>query len=329
MKCTNKKQIAVILFSILLVISVTGCQSKESSLSVSYTKLYGNAVNNTASSEKAEGFSSGLCVSSQNIAAANQIDVQDASAGLFAVDQKQVLFAQNIHEKRNPASLTKVMTALLALKYGNLNDTVTVSKNAIITESGAQLCGFLPGDTLTLEQALYGLMMYSGNDAGVIIAEHIGGSLEGFADMMNEEAKSLGAMNTHFVNPHGLTDSEHYTTAYDLYLIFQEAIKYDKFMEIIGTVTYTTQYTDSNGKQKEVTFNTTNAYLKGKQKAPDGVYVLGGKTGTTAAAGSCLILLSKDAEYHPYISVILKAADHSVLYEKMTELIANITQQQS
>ena len=131
----------------------------------------------------------------------------------------QRIYAKNVHERLNPASLTKVMTALCALKYGKLDDILTATENVYVTESGAVKLGVTAGDTMTMEQALYGLMLKSANDVANLVAEHIGGSVEGFVNLMNETAASIGATNTHFTNPHGLTDPEHYTTAYDMYLI--------------------------------------------------------------------------------------------------------------
>ena len=138
--------------------------------------------------------------------------------------------------------------ALVALKYGNLADQVTVTEDAVITEAGATLAGIEPGDVLTLEQLLYGLMLPSGNDAGAAIAVHIAGSVEAFADMMNEEAARIGAVDTHFVNPHGLHDPDHYTTAYDLYLIFHEAMKDATFRKVAGSTAYTASYRDKSGQ---------------------------------------------------------------------------------
>src|SRR5699024_3631243 len=142
------------------------------------------------------------------------------------------LFQKNALQQMNPASTTKIMTALLALKYGNLSDLVTVTDAAVITETGSSMAGILPGDKLTLEQLLYGLMMPYGNDAANAIAVHIAGSVEAFADMMNEEAWRIGATGTHFVNANGLTAEGHYTTAYDLYLMFHEALGYETFRDI-------------------------------------------------------------------------------------------------
>jgi D-alanyl-D-alanine carboxypeptidase len=216
------------------------------------------------------------------------------------------------------------MTALVALKNGSLDQVLTATSNVTITESGAQLCGLKPGDTMTLDQALRILLIYSANDAAMLIAEGIGGSVDNFVEMMNEEAQRLGATNTNFVNPHGLTDLNHYTTAYDLYLIFNEAIKYDTFNEIIRMGSYQTTYYDKDGKAKEFDKTTTNLFVRGDYSAPVNVNVVGGKTGTTSAAGHCLILLSRDENGSSYISVILRSASTDELYNDMIDLLDEI-----
>ena len=122
----------------------------------------------------------------------------------------------------------------------------------------------------------------------------------------------------------GLDNENHYTTAYDLYLICNEAVKYDKFIEIVHTASYNSVYHDKNGNEKTIDLSTTNAYLKGEAVAPDNITVIGGKTGTTNAAGSCLILYSKDQSGNPYISVILQSSDRTTLYQEMTGLLGEI-----
>ena len=229
-----------------------------------------------------------------------------------------------MHERLAPASLTKILTAVVALEYGNLDDVITVTKDVKITESGATLCGLKEGDTLTLNQALHALLIHSANDAANAIAIHLGGSIEGFSNLMNEKAMDIGATNSHFVNPHGLSADDHYTTAYDLYLIFNEAINYELFREIIHMENYSTIYQDSNGNDKEMEFKTTNMFLRGNYNSPDKVTVIGGKTGTTNAAGNCLILLSKDTAGNPYISVILRSKERQLMYEQMIDLLEEI-----
>lgn len=245
------------------------------------------------------------------------------AASIFRVDDGQVFFAKNVHERLYPASLTKVMTGLIALKYGNLEDVVTITEESLMTEAGAKTCDFKVGDKLTLEELLNSTLVYSGNDAAMAIAIHMAGSGEEFARMMNEEAKSLGATNTNFVNPHGLSHEDHYSTAYDLYLIFNEAIKYDNFVSIVNQKSYFVQYTDELGTLKEKTFETTNQYFTTREN-PEEITILGGKTGTTNAAGSCLVLLSKDSLEATYISIILKAEGSDLLYTEMSGLFSQI-----
>ena len=199
----------------------------------------------------ASPFAAALCVAAGDVAAENSPDMsQVEAAALFGLDRKEVLYARNIHERLHPASLTKVLTALVALENGQLGQTLTATDAVNITESGAVLCGLKRGDTMTLDQALRILLVYSANDAAMLIAENIGGSVEHFVEMMNEKAHALGATNSHFTNPHGLTDSDHYTTAYDLYLIFNAAVQYDTFNEIIHMSGYQTVFYDKDGKEK-------------------------------------------------------------------------------
>lgn len=269
-------------------------------------------------------FAADICVTDNDFEK-QRLAIDEAEAGgLFDATSAETVYAKNVHKSLNPASLTKVMTAYIALKYGHLDDTLTASSNVLIKESGAQLLGIKEGDKMTLDQALHALLMYSANDAGVMIAEYLSGSIESFAAVMNDEAKKLGATNTHFTNPHGLTDEAHYTTAYDLYLMMNAAMQFEEFRKIINSTEYKSEYKDREGNPKKIEIGTTNAYLKGDVATPEGVSVIGGKTGTTKAAKSCLILLSNSAEGHTYISVILGSTDHDSLYKNMTTLLDDI-----
>lgn len=328
MKCINR--FCRIRFSciaaLLCVFLLTGCGN------ISYTFPYN--VNSNVSSfnvlagtgtGKADAFASDLCVVTEDQMGDGSVDMTQASAAvLFDVNNREVLYSKNAHERLYPASLTKVMTALVALKNASLDTVLTATDSVKINESGAQLCGLKSGDTMTLDQALHILLMYSANDAAMLIAENVGGSVDHFVEMMNEEAMRLGATNTSFANPHGLSDDNHFTTAYDLYLIFNEAIKYDFFNEIIHMTSYQTTFYDKDGKAKELTVNNTNRFLKGDFNAPENITVIGGKTGTTNAAGHCLILLSRDVNGAPYISVILNSSASDVLYPEMVQLLEQI-----
>lgn len=176
------------------------------------------------------------------------------------------------------ASTTKIMTAVVALEQGNPDDIVTVSNRAANVEGSSMW--LKPGEKIKLESLLYGLMLNSGNDAATAIAEHVGGSVEGFAEMMNKKAAQLGLKDTHFTNPHGLDNEKHYTTAYELGLIACYALKNEKFREIAATKQKTVEGLE-NGLTR--TLNNHNKMLKLYDNA-DGV-----KTGFTKKCGRCLV----------------------------------------
>lgn len=273
----------------------------------------------------ADAFAANLCIVTGDVMP-DTVDMNEASAALLCdMKDKTVLYAKNANERLYPASLTKMMTALVALKYGSLDQRLTATDVVTITESGAQLCGLKPGDTMTMDQALHILLMYSANDVAMMIAENVGGTVAHFVELMNQEALALGATNTHFSNPHGLTAEDHYTTAYDLYLIFQAAAAYDTIKEIIHMSNYQTIYYNSRGDAIDFSSKTTNLFLQGKFTPPEQVTVIGGKTGTTNAAGHCLMILAKDTEGNSYISVILNSSSRDVLYTEMGELLDEIT----
>ena len=253
---------------------------------------FGIAAVTPLTAGRSSAFASGLCVVEKDT---DNIDLgfADSTAGILAdLSRQKILYAKNSFTKLYPASMTKVMTAIVALKHASTDMILTAGEDVNNMESGAQVAGISPGDTLTMDQALHLLLIYSANDAAVVIADSVGGSMDSFTEMMNEEAASLGATGTHFVNSNGLHDENHYTTPYDMYLIFQEALQYDLFKEIINIPTYDTIIHDASGAEKELHYNNTNLYLNGTKSAPTGITVVGGKTGTTTAAGHCLVLLA-------------------------------------
>lgn len=200
-----------------------------------------------------------------------------SAACVMEQSSRRVLYEKNAHERRAMASTTKVMTALVALEYGYLKDVVTISPKACGVE-GSSLY-LQAGEQLTLEDLLYGLMLRSGNDAAVAIAEHIGGSVEGFADMMNRKAQELGAENTHFVTPNGLDADDHYTTAYDLALISAAAMDNPDFGTIVSTQRYSMPCPGQEWDRVVVNKNRLLA-----EYGADGI-----KTGYTKKAGRCLV----------------------------------------
>ena len=147
------------------------------------------------------------------------------------------------------------------------------------------------------------------------------GSEEEFAKLMNYELQLIGAVDSHFVNPHGLPDENHYTTGYDIYLILNELANYDKFLEITSKDSYIAEFKDSSGNDIKKVYENTNKYLTGEKSLPNNVAILAGKTGTTYAAGSCLAVLVNGVNGHRYIAVVLKAGSSDLLYQQMTKLL--------
>jgi len=319
-----KKRCLIIPFLIIAII-FGGCQ-KTSETFFSYRDNY-SSVNLELGLDLSENefFAKDLIKLTDEDYGNNDELIKAEAALCFDITNKRVIYAKNPYEKLYPASLTKLMTALIVLKRGELTDTVTIGYNAShIPVPGAKVCGFKEGDVLSLEALLHCLLIYSGNDAGIAIAEHMSGSEEAFVKEMNSEAKKLGATHSNFMNSHGLHDDNHYTTAYDMYLIFNELIKYDTFIDIINKKSYTFDYTDKDGNKKGLTIRTTNLYLREEKQSPENIEVIGGKTGVTSKAGNCLILLSKDSENNQYISLVLKASDSDELYSDMSTLLSLI-----
>lgn len=320
----KKKRTGAMAILLAGCLCVTGCSSQINSLvSDTTVTIPDNSQKDSDSFIYSQQYlSQDICVIPKGKQSKGDSEITAGAALLINNTSNKMLYSQNIYDKIYPASITKIVTALLVFKYGKMSDTVTISYDAShITEYGAKLCGFEEGDQISLKELLSCFLVYSGNDAGVAIAEHISGSIDEFADRMNQEMDMLGASQSHFVNPHGLHDSKHYTTAYDLYLVFHELLKYDLFLDIISQKEYKVSYRNKEGEKKENTFSSTNQYLIGYSKAPDTISVVGGKTGTTTEAGACLILYSEDEEKNDYISVILKAYSSTSLYDQMNHLL--------
>lgn len=329
MKCINRKKstgAAGVLLTACLFVSGCGEQTPlENQYDVfASTSTYGLDLEQ---SDKSTGFfAEDLCVAgNENILSEHVTEALSEAAGLFNIQEKEVKFAKNIFQKIYPASTTKVLTAYVALKHGDLQAVATVTEENLKLESGSTVCGLSAGDQISLEELLYGLMLCSGNDAANVIADMISGSTEEFAKLMNQEAKSLGATNSNFVNAHGLHNENHYTTAYDMYLIFHAAVQNEQFQQIINTQNHTGTFTNGTGEIVNKEWATTNKYLKGEEAAPEGISVVGGKTGTTNDAGYCLVLYSKKDDKIPYISVVYKAESRDNLYYEMSELLAEIS----
>jgi D-alanyl-D-alanine carboxypeptidase (penicillin-binding protein 5/6) len=220
-------------------------------------------------------------------------DLNSRSCIVLDRTSKQILFGKNENNKVKMASTTKIMTAIIIIENYNLNDTVEVSKKSANT--GGSRLGLKTGDKITVRDLLYGLMLCSGNDAAVSLAEYAGGSIQGFADLMNQKAADLNLTNSHFESPHGLDSDEHFTTAYELAKLTDYALQNKTFLDIVGTKNYTVTI---NGYPKAL--SNTNELLGNL----NGVY--GVKTGFTNGANRCLVTACKRGDMD-IICVVLGA----------------------
>ncbi|TGY44308.1 D-alanyl-D-alanine carboxypeptidase [Clostridium sartagoforme] len=222
---------------------------------------------------------------------------------------KEVLWDQNGYEIVPMASTTKILTCLIAINYGNLERKVTISKNAASIRGST--VGFRPGEEVTMRELLFGLMFRSGNDAAIAIAEDIGGSIEGFSNIMNDFAKSLGILDSHFESPHGLDSAKHYSSAYDLAILTSKAMEYPEFRECVGEKTIS--------KDK---YNFTRDYSninKILHRIPD---ANGVKTGYTGGAGKCLVS-SVNHNGRNIIIVVLNSVDRWNVTENIYKYVTS------
>lgn len=229
-----------------------------------------------------------------------QPDILCQSAILMEASTGTILAEKNSNQKMYPASLTKIMTAIIAIEKGKLSDVITVDNETPYEIAGSHIA-LDPGEVLTLKDLLYALMLPSANDAASVIAKYYGGSIEGFSKLMNEKAKELGATNTNFVNPHGLHDANHYTTAHDLALITRYAMKNDTFRTIVATQRYEIQPTNKKSDSRPFTNLNKMVYcgtasqinVDGKWISPLYDGATGVKTGYTPEAGNSLVATAK------------------------------------
>lgn len=262
----NWKILKIFLLTLVLIYSLTPCILADDNNEI----LDDNSTINSQIVETLETSSTKT----------NLPDINSRAAIVIDRATNTILYGKNENEHRKMASTTKIMTCLLVIENCNLSETIEVSKKSAGT--GGSRLGLKTKDKITINDLLYGLMLCSGNDTAVALAEHIGGSIEGFAEIMNNRAKELGLENTHFVTPHGLDADEHYTTAYELAKLTNFALNNEIFAKIVGTNTYTVTI---NGYPK--TISNTNELLGNL----NGVY--GVKTGFTNGANRCLVTACK------------------------------------
>lgn len=250
----------------------------------------------------------------------------DCYYALMLNDTTNTVYAsKNVHQRMYPASMTKLMTAIIVcdkLDAGeiSLDDVVTVSKNYDLTYEGVGPCTIKSGSKITIKNLLYGLLIHSDNYYALILADFIGGDEATFCSMMNTKAYNIGATNTHYANPHGLDNREHYTTAYDTYLVIKEAYSHELIREIDSYKSYSYSYINSSGYETDVDITPTNLFMSDSVDLPASYNIKVWKTGTTTGAGYCLAMyLEKNNEL--YVAIAASGSSKSALYDYMVKLL--------
>ena len=252
-------------------------------------------------------------------ASANSIKINSPVGLLVEESTGQILYEKSANEKMYPASTTKIMTALLTLEKGNLSDTVVVSKEAVSSLEGGYVTSYIAvGEELTVEQLLNVLLVPSGNVAGNVLAEYISGSINNFVSLMNRRAKELGCTNTNFTNAYGLHDDNHYSTAYDLYLMAKEAMKHQEFRNIVSKTSYTLAPTNKH-LQDDRTLYSTNDLLKPTSRSYY-EYAIGIKTGYTSKAQECLVSAAKKDNMTLYAVILGSERNSSGTSSRYTDI---------
>ncbi|MBP3233296.1 MAG: D-alanyl-D-alanine carboxypeptidase [Eubacterium sp.] len=320
----GKAVIYYIFLIVLAAFSIWFVINKNSGFSRAYSEDIVNELNISSENfpgPSEMGFQSRYAIATDEEINAGQFKNDCYAALLIDNENKEVLVSHNALRRIYPASTTKLMTGLVvcdALNAGeiSLEDKVTLEHDTPIYEEGAVVSDLRAGFTISVRNLLYGLMMRSYNDYAVILAELISGSEEAFCDRMNQKAMELGATNCHFVNSHGLHDDDHYITAYDMYLIINEAKKYDILKEIDSYDTFTYSYIDDYENVREDDISSTNQFISGSVKLPSNIKIHEWKTGTTDLAGN-ILTMNVEIEGKSYSLFVADGVSQDDLYNKI------------
>ncbi len=317
------KKISCVLLS-LIVVLMTSC--KSSSMSYKSNNLMDNlylANTDTYATGTAKNIVIPDITTNEGLESIGAESYFIASTNRFDSDYTKYMLP---YKRVAIASLTKLMTALVVLKNcKNLDEKYYVTTETVDLDKDVSKANLKVGDEISVRDLLYGLLVPSGNDAAMCLAENLVGSYDNFIIMMNNEAEMLGATNTHFANPHGLDSDYHFSTAYDLFLIMRELIKYPEFLEISTTREFKANIKGSDDVVRTETWQNTNFFVTGELLINDNVKLLAGKTGSTENAGYCLALYTQNKNSgDEYISIVLNAKSKRNVYYNSNSLFGSM-----
>ncbi len=323
-----KKFTSALLLMLLAVSCFLGCRKAPEDLSdgMYYDGYIEEAVpGEFPIGEKIPGMAEGLCLIEDERRYDSTL-FQAGFAGLFSDGDQKVLYAKSALEKMYPASMTKLMTALLVVEnVPDLTVKTTLTDPEIFNlADGASVAYLFPNGTYTISDLLYALFIPSGNDAANALAVHTAGSIPAFVEMMNQRAQELGMVNTHYANTHGMHAADHYTTAYDMYLLCRAVAEHEELLVYSTAKAHTIVCIREDGTEYEQSYRSGNSYLLGYTVPPSGVTIIGGKTGTTKEAGNCLTLIVTGSFGTRYVAVLGKCSGYEALYTQMNALLEMI-----
>lgn len=317
------------LISVILCVSLSIGLSACSSIRDKYNKDNLMAtMNNYFHDNKADGTAKNIFIPDKSKDKIMSMAYETDSYFVGPVDSKnnKTCYYKKPYKRVAMASLTKLMTALIVLE--NVKDLENtkyyVSAESVDLDKDVSKADLQEGDTISVKDLLYGLLIPSGNDAANVLAENMDESLDNFLILMNNEAERIGCLNTHFSNPHGLDADYHFTSAYDLYIILTHLLKYPIFSEITKLKEYTTEILQSDGTYRKTTWKNTNYFLVGDYMLHSSATLLASKTGTTTNAGYCMAMVTKSKlTNEDYITIVMHATSKPRLYSCINTIIKN------
>ncbi len=326
-----KRLLSMILIVIVTVVSVTACDKEKSvtDLMGSYAASdsivnddVGAMMSATFSPLLSEWFICDITEDMLNTSYVFDEENEKKKGAAYVINRtdNELVFGYNMLSKMYPASITKLLTTLVVLENCDVKEPVTIDETVAAMKRGS-VAELNEGDVISIYNLLIVLLTISANNAAVALARHVAGSEEAFAEMMNAEMNKLGNHSSSFKNCSGLHLNEHYTTPYDMYIVFQECMKYDSFRSIMKLIEGEYEYTNAAGEQCVRKYKTTNCFKNGLYEYPENITILGGKTGTTDSAGYCIMLLVQSDTGTEYIIGIYNCATEEKLYTKAAELM--------
>ena len=316
----------LILLEMIVLFSFSGCQSGNSDIMTEAFSYKATDVSGSFGSpiSYADGFASSLAVidpDHPNVGDGMLVSAQCAILVNLAEDK--ILYAKSPFVRMNPASITKIMTALIALESGDREANRQVGNEINFEQENISLCGYRIGDEISFDITLHGALMASGNDAAAYLSTFVTEDMSEFIELMNARAVKIGATKTNFVNCHGITENGHYSTAYDLYLLFNEASANSELISVLNEATYSSSFirtTIYNTYRIEADYTSTNQFLTGQRDYPSGVTIIGGKSGSTQDYLYNYGLYF-EINQERYVAIVLGESSRDFLYEDLYTLM--------